>query len=379
MFGAVSPGTALEAARAPRVTVAFLLYNAADRVPSLVAGLVRQRHPSFSRADEWMRAVFVDDASADGTAEAVRRELAARGSPAWCRLVVHAHNLGLARTLNELFAEASTPFVLTCHLDCSFGRDDYVAAMVELIEKTGDAAAISGQPVLPNAVELPLAEKLNVVANLMDVVPDAGTTPELVPVGFAEGRCDVFRVGALREVGLYDTRLRTSGEDQVLAARLRARGYEVYKAPRLHYQLSVSAEQDSVAKLLRHQHLFGRTTPYIVLSVPGSLAGLVGRHAGANRSRRTLLRLSQLVSTVGYAVVLTSLSLGWPVRVWAGVAVGVVALKVALFSRHARVTSFSARELLAFALLQPAFDVAYAAGIVAGLVELARGRSRPIG
>jgi hypothetical protein len=326
-----------------------------------------------------MRAVFVDDASADGTAEAVRRELEARGSPAWCRLVAHPHNLGLARTLNELFAEASTPFVLTCHLDCSFGRDDYVAAMVELIERTDAAAAISGQPILPDAVDLPLAEKVNVVANLMDVVPDADTSPELVPVGFAEGRCDVFRVAALREVGLYDTRLRTSGEDQVLAARLRARGYEIYKAPRLHYRLSVSAEQDSVAKLLRHQHLFGRTTPYIVLSVPGSLAGLVGPHAGANRSRRTLLRLGQLISTVGYAVVLSSLWLGRSGWVWAGVAAGVVALKVALFSRHARATSFSARELLAFALLQPAFDLAYASGIVAGLLELARGRTRPIG
>jgi GT2 family glycosyltransferase len=379
MFDAVSPGTAVDEAHAPRVTVAFLLYNAAARVPALVDGLTRQRHPTFPQPAEWMRAVFVDDASADGTAQAVRRELEGRGGPAHCRLVAHTRNLGLAATLNELFAEASTPFVLTCHLDCSFGRDDYVAAMLELIEKTRDAAAITGQPTVPGGVRLPLAEKLNVVANMMDVVPDTGTAPELVPVGFAEGRCDIFRVAAIREVGLYDTRLRTSGEDQVLAAKLRARGYEIYKAPRLHYVLSVSAEQDSVAKLLRHQHLFGRTTPYIVLSVPGSLAGLVGRHAGANRSRRTLLRLCQLVSTVGYGVVVLSLWLGWPGWLWAGVAVGVVALKVALFSRHARTTSFSARELLVFALLQPAFDVAYAAGIVAGLVDLALGRSRPIG
>lgn len=379
MFGAVSTSTTLEAARAPRVTVAFLLYNAAARVPALVEALARQRHSTFSRAEDWMRAVFVDDASADGTAETVRRELEARGGPPHYRLVAHPRNLGLAATLNELFAEASTPFVLTCHLDCSFGRDDYVAAMVELMEKTADAAAITGQPVLPEGVHLAFAEKVNVVANLMDVVPDTGTAPELVPVGFAEGRCDVFRVGALREVGLYDTRLRTSGEDQVLAAKLRARGYEIYKAPRLHYQLSVSTEQDSVAKLLRHQHLFGRTTPYIVLSVPGSLAGLVGRHAGANRSRRTLLRLSQLASTLGYAGVLLSLWLGWTAWLWGSVVFGVVGLKAALFARHVRATSLSVWELAAFTLLQPAFDVTYAAGIVEGLTDLARGRERRIG
>ena len=169
--------------------------------------------------------------------------------------------------------------MLTCHLDCRFGSDEYAATMLELIERHPRAAAITGQPRLPSD-RLAFAEKLNVVSNLMDVVPDE-TTAELEPVGFAEGRCDVFRVDALRSVGLYDTRLRTSGEDQVLAARLRAKGYSIYKAPRLEYRLSVSGEQDSVGKLVRHQHLFGRTTPYIVLGGPRELAR--ARRAGGRR------------------------------------------------------------------------------------------------
>lgn len=361
----------------PRVTVVFLLYNAVAEVPGLVGSLVRQRHPAVEDQSRWLEAIFVDDASNDGTVEAVRRELAAAGSPAHYRLVAHPRNVGLAGTLNEVFAEARTRFVLTCHLDCRFGSDDYVAAMLELIERQSDAAAITGQPRLLPEARLPFAEKLNVVANLMDVVPTS-VAKGLVPVGFAEGRCDVFRVEALRGVGFYDARLRVSGEDQVLAAKLRASGYEIYQAPGLVYHLSVSAEQDSVAKLVRHQRLFGRTTPYIVLAVPGSLAGLVGRHAGPNRNRRTLLRATQLVSSAAYALVLASWLAGWPVWLWGGALAPVAAVKAAFFARHARAVHFSLGELGAFALLQPVLDVAYTTGVLEGFWQLGRRRARPI-
>ena len=300
----MSPSAGETAARTPRITVAFLLYNAAGEVGALLQGLVRQAHPAFPRQSDWLEAVFVDDASGDGTAEAAARALAGIGSPSHYRLVVHPRNLGLAETLNETFRLAPTPFVLTCHLDCRFGSDAYVASMLDLIEAHPRAAAITGQPELPPGARLPFAEKLNVVANLMDIFP-ADTAKELVPVGFAEGRCDVFRVEALRAGGTLRHALRVSGEDQVLAAKLREKGYEVYQAPRLAYHLSVSAEQDSVGKILRHQRLFGRTTPYIVLAVPGSRDGLVGPNAGANRSRRALLRATQLAASAVLALVRT--------------------------------------------------------------------------
>lgn len=375
---AVSTSAGDPGARAPRVTVAFLLYNAAAEVSGLVESLLRQRHPAFESQASWLAAVFVDDASSDGTVEAASRALAAVGNLQHVRLVVHPRNLGLAGTLNEVFAQAKTPFVLTCHLDCRFGSDDYVASLLELIERQPDAAAITGQPRLTPGGRLPFAEKLNVVANLMDVVPRS-SAHELVPVGFAEGRCDAFRVEALRAVGFYDAHLRVSGEDQVLAAKLRASGYEIYQAPRLTYHLSVSAEQDSTGKLLRHQRLFGRTVPYIVLAVPGSLSGLVGRHAGANRSRRTLLRATQLAASVLYALLAGSWLAGWPVWLW-GSALGLVAaVRAALFSKHVPVVGFSPGELVAFVLIQPALDVAFTAGVVEGFWLLARGRSRPIG
>ena len=91
----------------------------------------------------------IDDASSDDTVGELRRALAAAGGPVHYRLVVHRRNLGLAGTLNETFAGAKAPFVLTCHLDCRFGSDGYVASLLELMTRHPDAAAITGQPTLP--------------------------------------------------------------------------------------------------------------------------------------------------------------------------------------------------------------------------------------
>ena len=369
----MSPDAGEAAARAPRVTVAFLLYNAKADVDALLQGLVRQSAPRRTRGrPTGSAAVFVDDASGDGTAEAVARALAGIGSPSHYRLEAHPRNLGLAETLNETFRQAQTPFVLTCHLDCRFGSDRYVASLLDLIEAHPRAAA-DHRSALARPRRAPAVRREAQRRREPDGHLPGGRREELVPVGFAEGRCDVFRVEALREVGLYDTQLRVSGEDQVLAAKLRDAGYEVYQAPRLAYHLSVSAEQDSVSKILRHQHLFGRTTPYIVLAVPGSLDGLVGRSAGANRKRRALLRATQLAASAALALVPLSLVAGWPAWGWGSALVLVAASRVALLARHARAVRFTAGELLAFALLQPALDLAYTAGILEGLLRFSRG------
>ncbi len=373
-------GTAFRAGgtATPRVTVVFLLYRSAEAVPPLLEGLVQQVHPSFTRQSDWLEAIFMDDGSGDGTAEAVERALVAAGRPPHYRLVVNPRNFGLAGTLNEAFAQARAPLVLTCHLDCRFGSERYVSSLVELIERHPRAAAVTGKPAVPEHAALPFAEKLNVVANLMDVLPD-DSGKELIPVGFAEGRCDMFRVEALRAVGGYDAHLRVSGEDQVLSAKLRRAGWEIWQAPQVRYQLSVSSEQDSVVKLLRHQRLFGRTDPYILFAVPGSRDGLVGENAGRNRRRRALLRASQVVACGVYALTLVSVLLAWPWWPWASGLVALAAARALLYRQHARAVHLGPSEIGRLALVQPLLDVAFSEGLLEGLWYLARGaRAGPI-
>jgi glycosyltransferase involved in cell wall biosynthesis len=359
----------------PRITVVFLLYQAARVAPGLVEMMARQAHAGHAHQPDWLEALFMDDASTDGTARAVEETLARLGSPQHYRLVVNPDNLGLAGTLNKALGLVRTPYVLTCHLDCRFGGEDYVATMLELMERHPRAAAITGQPAVARDAVLPFTEKLNVAANLMDIFP-ADSTEEVVPVGFAEGRCDVFRIEALREVGLYDTHLRVAGEDQVLAARLRDKGYEVYQAPRLVYYLSVSGEQDSVGKIVRHQRLFGRVHPYIVMGVQGTRSGILGPSAGTNRVRRAFLRITQVASSGAYLLVTITLLAGGPTWLWAGIVLLVLLAKAILFWRHLRAVRPNLLELAAFVLVQPALDLSYAVGLAQGLWHLARGKAR---
>jgi GT2 family glycosyltransferase len=363
----------------PRVTVVFLLYNAARTTRALVAALARQKRPGEARQADWLAAIFMEDASVDGTREVLAGCLEEQAHPPHWRAVSNPTNLGLAATLNKALSLVATPYALTCHLDCLFGDETYVSRMVDFMEAHPQAGAITGKPTMPREGSLPFAERVNLVANLMDVLPADHAERDLVPVGFAEGRCDIFRLSALRAAGFYETTLRTAGEDQVLAARMRAKGYEVFQAPALSYVLSVSEEQNTVAKLLRHQRLFGRAHPYILLRTRNTSAGVAGERAGANRRARLLLRVQQVGSSAALLLA-AGLAASRVSLVAAGLLLTtVLAVKLMLFRRHLKTVPFSLGERSAFFALQPALDLSYSYGLFQGILRLGIGSpARPI-
>jgi GT2 family glycosyltransferase len=359
-----------------RITVLYLLYFAADAVADLVAALSRQLPPAGANPGRWMEVIFNDDASTDETVSQLEAELAAAELPFAVRVLRNDENLGLSRSLNRVLAEVETEYVLTCHLDCRFASDDYVARLVALLDRYPDVGVVSGQPIADVDRGLSRAEKVYFAANLMDVFPHSAD--ELEPVGFAEGRCDGFRLAVLRETDFYDTTVRRAGEDQVLAARIRAAGYRVCRAPGLRYYLSVSTSQDSLLKLVRHAYLFGRVTPYLLLANRGTLAGRVGATAGRNTTHRTTLRVFQLAGAA------TWLSLGIAVatrRARCSAVAAVLAtnvLRSVLFVRYVRELRFDAGDIGSLAALQPALDVAYGTGVAKGLWHLATRQERTI-
>jgi GT2 family glycosyltransferase len=361
-----------------KITLIFLLYNAQETVENLVAAALAQRHPSCPCQSDWLEVVFMDDCSRDSTLAILDRTLKKAGRPPHFRVVANGENLGLAATLNKAFGLIETPYGLTCHLDVLFGRDDYVAQMLALMEAHPEAGAITGQPRVPARARLSTAEKFNIIANLMDIFPQEAADP-LVPVGFAEGRCDVFRVEALRKAGFWDTTLHASGEDQILAARMRAHGYEVYQAPGLPYCLSVSGEQDSLVKLLKHTHLFGRTQPYIMLTNRRLGAGMKAHAAGDNRRSRLLLRATHVMGTATYANLLFGACAGWPVWSWCLPVLAVIAMKGVLLSRHVRALGLGPGEMLLFVAFVPLQDLCYTFGLAQGVWHtLWRSGERPI-
>jgi GT2 family glycosyltransferase len=369
----------MTSAPGPRVTVVFLLYNAERTVEALVAALRRQERPGVAPQADWLQAIFVDDASKDDTRGVLQRAQAEHGSPAHWQNVFNPANLGLAATLNRTLALVRTPLALSCHLDCLFGTPTYVSSMVDLMDTHPMAGAITGKPEIPKGGGLPFAEKVNLVANLMDILPAEASDEAVIPVGFAEGRCDIFRMAALEAVGFYDPTLRTAGEDQVVAARMRAKGYEVLQAPHLPYVLSVSEEQNTVGKLLRHQRLFGRAHPYILLRTRHASLGVAGKRAGANRRARLFLRVQQAGSTAALGLALGLAVTGAAAGGAGLVLAAVLAQKLVLFRRHLRAVPMSAGERGAFFALQPALDASYTLGLAQGLLLLAFGSpARPI-
>ncbi len=358
-----------------KITVVYLLYNAERAVASLVDSIRAQRHPEIAAQADWLEVIFMDDGSRDATASRLDAALEAVGRPGHYRVVRNEKNLGLSATLNKAFGLVRTPLVLTCHCDCFYGTPEYVATMARLLETHPRVGAITGQPALPapeQRAAIPTAEKINLISNLMDIFPpDLGeTSRELVPIGFAEGRCDAFRMEALARVGFYDTGLRVAGEDQVLASRMRAEGFEVCQAPRLPYELRVSDEQDTVFKLMRHEFKFGKVHPYILFQHSGTSSGVMGSRAGGNRQARTLLRATQLLCTFGYF---------WPLLGWAMGLDWAICLaplffaklaKGALFRRHLAEIPLRFSEWIRLSLAQPLLDIAYTTGLAAGFVLL---------
>jgi GT2 family glycosyltransferase len=370
-----NPGNSGERSEA-RITVVFPLYRAADDVAALVAAIRGQRPRAGVNPKRWMKVIFIDDASTDQTIERLEAELAAATLPFPVRVTRNEQNLGLSRSLNTALAMVDTDYVLTCHLDCRFGSDDYVARVIELLDRYPDVAAISGQPAADVEAGLSLVEKVYLAANLLDIFPDGAA--ELEPVGFAEGRCDGFRMDVLRDAGFYDTTLRVAGEDQVLSALMRAAGYRVCRAPSLRYYLSVSSSQDSLTKLVRHAHLFGRVHPYLLLANRGTVAGAVGATAGRNRTLRTTLRALQLAGAVSWlSLAATVASRRSPVPATAAV-VATNLCKSGLFLRYVRDLKFNAGDVSALAALQPALDIAYASGFLKGLWQLVRRREHTV-
>jgi cellulose synthase/poly-beta-1,6-N-acetylglucosamine synthase-like glycosyltransferase len=358
----------------PQITVIFLLYNAEKTVRRLVGGILEQKHPDFNSQAEWLEVLFVNDASRDGTRVLLEQLLKEAGLPAHFRVDHHSQNMGLARSLNTAFSQVRTPFVLTCHCDCFFGEPEYVAQMLLHLQRRPTLAALTGQPFVDDTHLITFAEKLNLITNLMDLFPTASDLlkSELIPVGFAEGRCDAFRMEALQKVGLYSTRLRTAGEDQLLAASLRREGYEVMQAPSLRYELSVSDSQDTVLKLMRHQQLFGNVHPFILFGTRDTLQGVSGEGAGANRRKRLYLRALQLMSATAYPLIAGGVFASPKFLVPAVVlSVAIFAAKRLLFARHLRKVQLSLVERAGFWLCQPLLDIAYTWGLLQGLVRYA--------
>jgi GT2 family glycosyltransferase len=217
---------------APRVAVVVVSYEARE---SLLASLESlRRHASIP-----IETVVVDNASTDGSADAVRT-----AHPA-VRVLANAENVGFARACNQGWRASEAPVVLFLNPDAEV-TPGAVATLARLLEERTDVSAAGprtrgadGTIQVSTGPDLtPLAEWRQRRLVLGVARRDAGARAEAEALHSREhetdwvsGSCLAVRRTALEAVAGFDERFFLYEEDADLCRRLRAAGGRVVFTP----------------------------------------------------------------------------------------------------------------------------------------------------
>jgi N-acetylglucosaminyl-diphospho-decaprenol L-rhamnosyltransferase len=250
------------------------------------------------------RVVVVDNASADGTAQAVES-----GHPEVEVLALEREN-GLAAAYNRGAARGSAPLVLFLNDDV-FVDEEAVRTLVSTLDDRPSAVAAAARLVDPDDGKTQteyLPQPFPTLASLVAMLAGRGHSSaelsdvETVVVDQPPGACLLIRRTAFDAAGGWDEDFEFWYEDVDLARRLRAGGEVLYvPAARAAHAGGQSARRLSRAEvvsrhyrgalLYAHKHFPAstRTAAGLLYALAGA-AGLVSRDPDARRAYRTVLR-----------------------------------------------------------------------------------------
>lgn len=209
---------------APRVTAVVVTYQSA----SLVGEALTALRAAYEAGD--LRCIVVDNASADGTADLVRRE------HPWATLVAGRENLGYGSALNVGIAAATTEYVLLMNPDAVIGPGD-LAALVRFLDGRPAAALaapaiVEGEGVLQPAGVLPRpAYFLRHAAGLargMELQRTIEPGGEPFATDWLCGAILLARKRALDRIGAFDPRFFLYFEETDLCRRVLDAGLELW-------------------------------------------------------------------------------------------------------------------------------------------------------
>jgi GT2 family glycosyltransferase len=210
-----------------RTTVVVITHN---RRPELLRTLDR-----LAELPERPPVIVVDNASTDGTAEAVTRH------HSHARLLRPGRNLG-AVGRNLAVREVRTPYVAFCD-DDSWWAPGSLSGAADLLDRHPALATVTARILVePGGVEDPITEELR-----DSPVPGPAWLPGPA-LGSFLAAATALRTDAFRTAGGFHPRLWLGGEEELLAADLAANGWWLTYADHLTIHHEPSAVRDPVRR-----------------------------------------------------------------------------------------------------------------------------------
>ncbi len=217
---------------APSVSAVVVSHNTRDDLLRCLASL--RDHAQLPT-----EVIVVDNASSDGSAEAVRREFPA------VRVIASAENLGFSRANNLGLREAKSPYVLVFNSDAEV-RPGAIAALVTVLDARSDVGVVGPRTLSSDGtIQVsfgpalsPLAEwrQRRLVGGVRRRDADALREAELLASrehepDWVSASCLLARRHALDAVGGFDEGFFLYEEDVDLCVRLRAAGWRIVFTP----------------------------------------------------------------------------------------------------------------------------------------------------
>jgi GT2 family glycosyltransferase len=181
--------------------------------------------------------LILDNASDDGSAEAVRTWLATDGRGVPARLIESERRVGKAENDSRLLAEAAAPLCLLLNEDSEL-RPGAAAALMEALQSDPRVAAAGAGLLAPDGTPQPCAWRLPGLATALAgalflhrlvTVQSRGERPR--EVGWVQSSAMLVRRAAAEEVGYLDAAFFVYSDETDFCKRLHDAGWKVLFVP----------------------------------------------------------------------------------------------------------------------------------------------------
>jgi len=192
----------------PMVTVGVCVKDSAFTICETIESIIAQDYPH-----ELMEVIFVDDGSEDETLAIIKRYASKMDMKV---KIFHHEWKGLGYSRNVVLNNASGDYIIWVDGDLILSAN-YVATMVEFMERNHDVAIAGGSYAILNQKSL-----IAFLDNVEYVAYRYRFGTNLPGTGGA-----IYRVEAIKKIGGFDENIKGSGEDLDIAYRVQIAGWSV--------------------------------------------------------------------------------------------------------------------------------------------------------